>query len=210
MEANKEQLEAAGWKEADIRRVFSIPHHKAEMLAEHSRTREGQLTSREPLLFTRAEVNEELLQGDEYGRTTTRINYYIGALFQDGDGAVQNHVGRLHHFLRVPHPDCDPEDTPPLLVEPLRIAIVTFYKTCPATALGKARVTGPAYKLRAGEKPPSKELRRLIRVDLNATDGECYPTDPQAINNKYVVALPEGASSKEVFCMAYAGLTGTR
>lgn len=192
-----------GWKEEDIRTIFQRSHHEAEVLANSSRTSEGKHMSREPLLFTRAEVNEEVLQGDEYGLVQTRINYYIGANFVGDDGEPGTHIGRLHHFLRVPHPWYEPDLPHSRVVEPLRVAMVSYYKL-------STNKLGSRDRQKKGSKTRPQELR-FIHADLGADNGKYYATEPLSIINKYVVALPNGPqNATEVFCMTYAGLTGTR
>ena len=75
------------------------------------------------LMYHRAEVNEEFMASVGYGRSRTRVNYMI--LVHYGDVV---YVGKVLHFLKVPHPDGQ--------VPPLRLAMCTFFD--PAEEVGRA------------------------------------------------------------------------
>lgn len=175
----------SGWEPQDVEQAFAISHRIAELLANND-TEERQNMSREVLVFSRAEVNEEALQGADYGRTKTRVNYYVRVDYVEG-ARTKSYVCNLQHFLRVPHPSCNFTRSGEAIIKPLRVAMATFYQP------------------RTGNPP------RTVHVNTTQTKGEYYAVDPRAIMYKYVVAFPRGRDDdKELYCMTYHGLTGNR
>jgi hypothetical protein len=145
--------------------------------------------SRQVLVFSRAEVNEEVLQGADYGRAKVRVSHYVRVDYEENDG-LKSYVGSVHHFLRIPHPSINLRNPGPdqrVLTQPLRLAMVTFYKP-------------------RGNNPPG-----MVRADTGNTikKWEYYAVHPASIMNKYVVAF-EGGDTKKLCCMLYHGLTGNR
>lgn len=196
----------AGWTEEDVRKVFSIGPAAAKQAADTSHSELGKALSREVLLYTRAEVNEEVIQSAAYGRVNWRVNYFVGAQYQTETG-TDIHDGKVLHFLRVPHPSFDPDfHNESRWIEPLRVAMVKYYKPC-TNKVGSLK--------QAGHKISKAQLDslRFRRVDLRAVASKhkYYATNPEAITNKYVVAFVGGQhDAKELFCMHYAALTGNK
>jgi len=69
------------------------------------------------LMFQRAEINEAIIGSVSYTRARKRINFFVQIDYDD-----QPYVAKIHHWIKVPHPESS-------LIEPLRLPIVTFYET---------------------------------------------------------------------------------
>lgn len=135
---------------------------------------------------------EELLQGYEYKKTSGRVNYIISVDYSDVHGQVTRYLGKLIHFLRIPH-QYDPDDTSTQhLKEPLRIAMVSFFKHQQDTlgTLRPARLKG-------------NPNTHMIRAMTNEYDGEYYAVDALKIVNKHVIAQH---GPHEIFAMTYVSL----
>lgn len=189
-----------------MHKVFAVGPARAAYAAATSTSQLGKALSREVLLFTRAEVNEEVIQSAAYGRVKWRVNYFIGAQYKTESG-TEIHDGKVLHFLRVPHPSFDPDfHDESRWIEPLRIAMVKYYK--PSTnKIGSLK--------QAGRKLTKAQLDglRFRRIDTRAVASKhkYYATNPESITNKYVVAFVGGQhDADELFCMTYAALTGSK
>jgi hypothetical protein len=53
-------------------------------------------------------VTEELIQGFQYKIASGGVNFIISVDYEDVNGQVR-HLGQLQHFLRIPHPEDDPD-----------------------------------------------------------------------------------------------------
>lgn len=177
-----------GWQAEHVEQAFRVKPMEAQRMAEQGPEDRRHL-SREVLLFSRAEVNEEVLQSADYGRTQARLNYYVRVDTVEGPRQTKkSYVCYLHHFLRIPHPDCNLDSLAAL--PPLRLAMATFYNI--GTPL-------------AGDPP------RMVRVETAKTNGKYYAISPATIKYKYVVAFTEGrGNDKRLCCTTYHGLTGSR
>lgn len=185
-----------------MRDAFGAKHATSQKLSKSSVTDIGKKEPREVLRFTRAEVNEEVLQGKDYGRTKTRANFHISVKFESGTFA-----GALHHFLRIPHPN-DKPDEPNQRKAPLKLAMVGFYEPLYDNNQGSRK-----RQRRATTGGQQEGNTGVLRVNARVMiKGEDYlAVDPLAIVNKHVVAHVGGPGhATELQFMTYAGLTGTR
>ncbi len=169
--------------------AFAVTPAHAKLLA-YGDTAEMQRMSREVLVFSRAEVNDEKLASADYQRTTTRVNHYVGVDYQVARGK-KHYVGYLHHFLRIPHPSVNHSNAGPgktVLKQPLRLAMISFYE------------------------PRSTNPPRMVRVNTAKYQGKYYAVNPASIQSKYVVAFEECKQGQDEYmcCMTYHALTGNR
>ena len=151
--------------------------------------------SRELLVFSRGEVTEELIQGFEYTKASGRVNFIVSVDFASNSGQATRYLGKLHRFLRIPHPRNDPNDPNMAhLNEPLRIAMVTFFQHQVDT-LGSLRRDGPGIS--------GNPCTHMIRAKTNVYNGQYYAVDPLKIINKHIIAEHR---EDEIFAMTYISL----
>jgi hypothetical protein len=52
----------------------------------------------------------ELIKGFEYTKASGRVNFIASVDFASNSGQATRYLGKLHHFLLIPHPRNDPND----------------------------------------------------------------------------------------------------
>jgi len=126
-------------------------------------------------VFYRAEVNEEVLFSEMYGRARTRISYYALVMYSLGGVDVQ-YVAKIRYFVKLPSSVFEDEVGQFRAIPALRLAVVAMRK---AKRDGRLFVTddrkkGPSDFWKNYAMPPDALKGRLEKVVLAVSKKEPF------------------------------------
>lgn len=123
------------------------------------------------LRYDRADMGGDRIFSRNYDRTRSRASYWIQVNYENDSGKMEEYVGRVEYFLKVPHPTRAE-------VKTLRFAVVNFFK--------------PAEVKKRGQRV---EFMKVADVNAPPLRGnQWYPVTPQDVVCQLVSAVEGGVN----------------